>query len=284
MESAPLFRQVCLLLQNPRDVDHALDILTGKLSISQVADFKAQESSSFDGDGDVLVLSYTSDLSSGSQHEAKMVLGSQGDHVMMKQIIPAIATSSATIESVIRSCNLSIISILALAEALRRNRHLIGFSVLDNPGNYKNGDSQLRRACIDTYAPLKWFQGQFLSDNLVAARQQVRWMEEKKDEDASPIMEMDALRPFAMSLSQCSSQSDDEDFVNPTLHTKKKGLVKNSSSSDSDSWNDRERWLIQVKEQIRSTVDDEAEVERIVDNLELYELEKRIESILSVSN
>jgi hypothetical protein len=293
MESSPLFREVCLLIQEPEDVTFALGILSGTFSVSQVAELKGQETASFNGDGDVLILSYTRDLASASQEEAEIVLGSIGDDVITQLILPGLRSSKVALEIVVRYCNLSTRSVIAFADVIRQNRHLIGFSVLNNPGNKKRTDAQLKSACIETLAPIQWFQGEFLSNSILKARQ-ARPQQRREDEQKSPDdVDVYAVGGHPLSVSQpemdgwhTSSGHESRQWHKMPTSRSRASSASSTSEFENGSFggNEREKWLVEMKERMRSTTEDEAEIDRILDNLELYELEKKLESILSVGS
>jgi hypothetical protein len=272
------------------DVQYAVGILSGRLTVSQVADLKGQELASFDGDGDVLILSYTKDLASATEEEAEVVLGrSKGDDVMNEYILPALKSSTVGLEIVIRCCNLSTKSVFAVADAIRQNRHLIGFTVLGNPGNGKRGDAELKFACVETLAPIQYFQGEFLSGSILRARQ-ARLAQKSEDEhkaedgDDSYHPPMIACPAFRLSVPQAESDEESDHFPAGWKNSKRVATVSAASSPTSSTGNEREQWLVQMKERLRSTTEDEAEVERMLDNLELFELGKKLESLLAVGS
>lgn len=171
MSTAPLYREVRLLINDPDDVAAAENILRGKLTVSQNAESRGQEMTKlFDGDGDVLILSYTLAAEGTSKEKAASVIGRAGSEAVRKVLCRALAESKLAIEVVFRYCNLDSDAVTALADAVRENKHLVGFSVIGNPGNDKDGERALRRACMETLAPIQWFQGQCLSDGMRQAR------------------------------------------------------------------------------------------------------------------
>jgi len=202
MDFQPLYREVRLSLLDENDVRDALAIIRGNKSVSQVAESVSQEYCSFDGDGDILVISYLRDIPA-SDDEARKVLGAKGDEFVTKQLIPALVCSTAPIELVLRYCNLSAGTILKLATAIKENSSLVGFNIHGNPGNNESTRSALKYACIETMAPIQWFQGQFLTGALADARQELanrRMVSTLGDDSLSPRTKVAELRRIQHSV------------------------------------------------------------------------------------
>jgi len=263
MDSSPLFREVCFLVQVEKDVEDAVSILKGETTVSIMADERGQENASFYGDGDVLILSCTKDSTALDTTEAETALGDRGDHAFLRKIIPAIQTCEVPIELVIRHCNLSRQTVSRLAQALKANLSLIGFSIF---GNHNYGMLELKHACIETRAPLKWFQGKPLSENLLAKRTIFEHARENCGNDM----------PSSHSSSRdipCLVDDTAWDELNAQRRTRP------SLSSSENLKNEREEWLTEMKEKLRSVYEVE-EIDNVLASIELYELQKKIESIL----
>lgn len=277
-----LYGEVTLIMQDLQDVILAQEILSGKSTVSEVADLKGQETLRFtEGDGDILILSYSRDLDDLNEDDAAKILGNQlGDSRICEYIIPALMETKVQLELVVRYCNLSTKAVVALADAIRGNKHIIGVNVTGNPGNDKFGDYELEQACIETSAPLKWFQGVPLPDWMIRSRLKAA---KQRNQDERKSNEDDLFF-------RASPEQQDRPGLDPITH------VFASHPESDDSWDvpskgrssltsglsERELWLTQMKENMRSTYSsaDDGEIDRLVTDIELYELEKRLESII----
>ena len=171
LSTAPLYREVRLRIQDIQDVLSAEAILNGITTVSQVAESRGQDITLFDGDGDVIILSYSSTTDGNSLEAASLAVGGFGNQRVHSILAPALKRSKAAVEISLQYCNLDADAIIVFADAVRYNKNLVGFSVTGNPGNNtKDGQRALRRACMETSAPIQWFQGQYLSDAMIKAR------------------------------------------------------------------------------------------------------------------
>jgi len=173
MESSPLYSKVTLCPQQPKELEYALKILRGECSVLEVAERLGQEEGFvFDGDGDALMLCYKAgEREKLSQKEAAFMLGENINTVFSKTLIPAIGASSVPLELIVSHCNLSTETVIKLAKALETNGSLVGFNVSGNPGNCEIGNVALKYACIRTRAPINWFQGATLDDDIAESRE-----------------------------------------------------------------------------------------------------------------
>jgi len=280
MDYQPIFRECRLSLANDEDMSFAVDILAGKVSISLVAESLGQEFWSFDGDGDILVLSYSRDVdeSSASKEAAERILGQEVQSIVRSKLVPAIVDSTEAIELVVRCCNLDMDSIIAVARALQSNCAFIGFNVQGNPGNDEAGTTALRSACLETMAPLKWFQGKVIDSSMYEARQELARKRTRT------TIENDSLSPRTKVAELCRIQKarpgeyceSAEDFF---LKRTDKGPRHTARPEDND---ERHRWSIEMRNKLRKSHAYTAlELDDIVMNLELLRLQDEIDHLLT---
>lgn len=183
MDSTRLFSQVILCPQVPEQLLDAVGILKGTRTVSQVAaKYDQDELDLFEGDADVLILSYTNQFDykgpasppvpndEAERAKAAAILGDPINKIFCDHIIPSLENSPVSLELVVRYCNLSTDTIIHLATAIRSNKHLVGFNIYGNPGNSDIGRVVLNYACIQTRAPIQWYQGTVLEYELAEMR------------------------------------------------------------------------------------------------------------------
>jgi len=274
MGYTPLYSEVCLLIQQEEDVELAVKILKGRMTIWEVAETKGQDLCTVDGDGDVLILTYLREHSRANALVAERIIGTTGDRALVDRILPALQSTKVPLEVIVKYCNLSVDTVFKVADAISENKHLVGFSVIGNPGNDKVTEVALKNACIETLAPLKWFQGETLPESILEARQVLklkRVQMQRTESDCSIKTE-----PFGNPLSVCDERELEDAFVE--RKATKKPKVKRVT------WNERETWMNEVKSRLRRRAHTEEELDSIVASLELYQLQQKIECILSSSS
>jgi hypothetical protein len=183
MES--LYSEVVLCVQNNLDVADVVRILQGDLTIAAASEVRGQSKHFFDGDADVLVLSYSTDSEElQSESDAKKILkGVNVDKIFREHIIPNLAKSEVSLELVVRYCNVSTDTIIGLSDAIRLNTRLVGFNIFGNPGNCEMGSLALKYACIHSQAPIVYFQGELLDEAILELRDEAYFEEDKEDSD-----------------------------------------------------------------------------------------------------
>jgi hypothetical protein len=302
MESSRIYRELSLSLD--KQIDLIEDILLGKSTISCVAEIVGQDDVfSFDADGDILIIcgheqqplllqkqtlfknnkSLISKNNKQSSPECMVAV----DEVFRQRLIPAIMNTQQPIELVVKHCGLSLETICLLADAIRENTSLVGFNIEE-----RNEDevamAVLKHACINTLAPIKWYQGEPVPENISEAREKLERQRKLETIPSTPRPSTPATtntnNPKPISG---SSQPKKVQFVDlPQAQDENKSSSKKLKPTflkAKDSviyWNEREIWTYQMKEQLKSLHKAE-ELDQILSSLELYELQMRIDHILS---
>lgn len=268
MEFQPLFRELRLSLLNDQDVKYALDILEGKSTVSQVAEILGQDEFSFNGDGDIMILSYTRGES--DEALAERIMGDRADRIVRKYLLHAIKRSKASIELVFRCCNLSTESIVLLAAAFTSNTSFVGFSIT---GNYipDMGRRALKRACIETRAPITWFQGRAIPESLLSQRQAFQRehpINGSNNSRHSPKSKDDQGRRLSSSAPLESMEESPLDM-----------RIRSSSSSEE---NERLKWREETMNKLRRLHPHYSEEDLcdLVANMELNSLQTTIDRLL----
>jgi len=290
MDSLPIFRELRLVISDKEDVQFFVDILCGKSTVSHVADLKGQESYCFDADADIVVFSYTTDLTGLKQDRAAKLIGEAGNAHLQKMIIPALYESNVPLEICFKYCNLSTESVILLSDAIRDNRSLVGFNVSGNPGNDEIGEVALKHACIETMAPIQWFQGEFLPDFILEARQDMarkHALDALHNESMSPKSKVAELRKIQLIAPDSGVEVLD-------LHTRlsnkvnnKKAIPECSSSTNKDKpiSNEREIWYSEQREKLMASgMYKEQDLDTVLANLELYELQMKLEMLIFIGD
>jgi len=271
MDSLHLFREVSLSLEYEEEVHDALLILNGSTTVSLVAEERGQEKVSFYGDGDVLILEGPVIAESQNLFWRKTPSTENDYQVLVQKIIPAIEQCKSPIEIVIQYQQELPRSVLTrLATAFRNNDSIVGFNVL---GQDRAGRSLLKRACIETKAPIKWFQGETLSDEILAKR--TYFIHDAMMEH--PLMSEEDSKIIAYHHNTNVQHSD------PADNSRRRSHRKRPSDVSAKKINERENWYCQMKEKL-SPIYNVEHVENILSNLEMAELQKRIDSIVVVSD
>lgn len=298
--SSPIFRQLNLRLE--KQTKEIEDILLGRSSIAVVAEALGQDGElSFYADGDILIIegepahqpliknskSKAKDAVKDKNEEIFYTGTSTADVLFREKIIPAVTRTQQSIELVVRQCELSIETICLLAEAIRENKSLVGFNVEERKED-EVAMAVLKHACINTLAPIQWFQGQQLPENIVEARENL--VAQRKMEKLQVIPTIP--RPSTPSTTNQKFGGDGKkvQFIDlPQAHDDDKASKKKlkptflKAKDNVIYWNEREIWTYQMKEQLKSLHNSE-ELEQILSSLELYELQIRIDDIVSDRN
>lgn len=161
-----LYSEIKLCPLANKDVEAILSILRGETSVGTVGEAYGQTNFTFDGDGDILKISCEG-LTVDQRSKDEL------NRLFSRTIVQAIASSTAKLELIINECHLVTSTIVTIAEALRENRSLVGFNIQNNPGNDEIGSVALKYACIQTMAPIQWYQGAPLDVHIEESRAQI---------------------------------------------------------------------------------------------------------------
>lgn len=266
MESAPLYSEVRLQIHDPKQLELACDVLNGKVTVTQAAEELGQDICSFYGDADLLVV----DSSNCSEDAA--------NHILQERIIPLLASTNVTLEFLLKSGKLSTETILQLSDAIKENTSLVGFAVED----IENGElddvaeAALKYACIRTSAPIKWYQGQIISEAMLEAREVTSRHISPRN---SSLSSSDVSDFTPVEVTSQNSQQDRSDDSPDPVRAPRSHRKRPEQSQKNSNRNERQMWLAQTKEKLRSfhTNANEEELEAMLQNMELFRLQQTID-------
>jgi hypothetical protein len=101
---------------------------------------------------------------------ARHQVGETCNTLIREILIPAIRKGTAPMHLRVVFCNLSRKIVMEMLDALKENTTLVGFTCLANFGVDDDEDEAIKRAAIETEAPLKVFQNEELPEDMKRAR------------------------------------------------------------------------------------------------------------------
>jgi len=176
-------KTLTLKIQDDADVQRGVDLLLGKSPLDDI---------------DVIQFSFNdhywdSFFSDSRRDEAKDAIGSKGDQAVTSKIAAAMENCSVPgLHIRFAFCNLSEAAILCLAEAVKLNQTLRGFSCFQNPCNFPNGrnydastraEQSVRDALVASHAPLEIWNNNPLPDEIFSKREALKREEAQQQLD-----------------------------------------------------------------------------------------------------